>query len=73
MLPHSLVLSSEPVFMLVLAEPVKKGKKKKKDCTGSKRQGGKTDHSNVRGLWTSQMHSERPLIKIISTGDGQRE
>lgn len=41
--------------------------------TGSKRRGGKkTDHSNVRGLWTSQMHSERPLIKIISTGDGQR-
>lgn len=30
MLPHSLVLSSEPVFMLVLGAPVKKKKKKGK-------------------------------------------
>lgn len=30
MLPHSLVLSSEPVFMLVLGAPVRKRKKKKK-------------------------------------------
>lgn len=42
--------------------------------TGSKSmEGGKTEHSNVRGLWTSQMHSVRPLIKIISTGDGRGE
>lgn len=34
----------------------------------------KTEHSNVGGgLWTSQMHSERPLIKIISTGDGWKK
>lgn len=40
--------------------------------TGSEHQEEKTEHSNLRGLWTSQMHSERPLIKIISAGDGRK-
>lgn len=59
MLPSSIFLSSKPVFrslcLSVLKAPIKKG--------GSKSWEEKTEHSDVRGLWTSQMHSERPLIK----------
>lgn len=66
MLPSSFFLSSKPVFMSVHKAPVKSHRKQ---VLVEK----KTEHSNIRGLWTTQMHSERPLIKIISTGDGRKK
>lgn len=37
-----------------------------------KQQAKKAEQSNVKGLRTSQMHSEKPLIKIITTEDGRK-